>query len=151
MAKEPWEISSSLLKNSVFARQGPLKIRRLILPAGCSKGLSSKVAASEEARRYVPHFVGPFALTMDLGERKSPSSASGLRNTLFNVEPLSEARTKLVDFFSRLPGLTCTLPNEQRIEVPESVVLWSQGQEGAREHLAIKPHTRGGFSMTPND
>jgi hypothetical protein len=33
----------------------------------------SKAAASEDARRYVPHFVGPFALVMGLGERKSTS------------------------------------------------------------------------------
>lgn len=30
--------------------------------AGCSKGLSSKAEASEEAKRYGPHFVYPFAL-----------------------------------------------------------------------------------------
>ena len=42
-------------------------------PAGCSKRLSSKAAASEEARR-----------------------------TLRCVEPLSEARTPLADFFSIL-------------------------------------------------
>ena len=61
---------------------------------------AGKAAASEEARRYVPHFVGPFALVIDLGERKSPSSASDFRATL--VEPLSDARTKLADFFSLL-------------------------------------------------
>jgi hypothetical protein len=43
-------------------------------PEGCSKRLSSKAATSEEARR-----------------------------TLRYVEPLSEARTKLADFFSILP------------------------------------------------
>jgi hypothetical protein len=31
-----------------------------------------KDAASEEAMRYGPHFVGPFALVIDLGERKKP-------------------------------------------------------------------------------
>jgi PilZ domain len=40
------------------------------------------------------------------------------------------------------PSLTVTLPNEQRIEVPEAVVRWSRGQEFAVENLAIKPHTR---------
>jgi len=69
--------------------------------AGCSKRLSSKAAASEEARRYVPHFVWPFTPRMGLGERISPTSVSDLR-VLFNVEPLSEARTKLADFFSIL-------------------------------------------------
>jgi hypothetical protein len=37
---------------------------------------------------------------MDLGERKSLSSASDFQNT--HVEPLSEERTKLADFFSSL-------------------------------------------------
>jgi hypothetical protein len=32
---------------------------------------------------------------MDLGEWKIPPSASGLRNTLFNVEPLNDASTPL--------------------------------------------------------
>jgi len=32
---------------------------------------------------------------MDLGERISPSSVSDLRKALFNVEPLSDARTPL--------------------------------------------------------
>jgi hypothetical protein len=41
----------------------------------------SKAAASEEARRYKPHFVWPFALAMGLGERKSHYSVSDLRET----------------------------------------------------------------------
>jgi hypothetical protein len=40
---------------------------------------------------------------MNLGERISPSSASNLRKTL--IEPLSDARTKLADFFSILLNL----------------------------------------------
>jgi len=44
--------------------------------------------------------VGPFALAKDLGERKTASSASDFRTTL--VEPLSDARTPLADFFSIL-------------------------------------------------
>jgi kynurenine formamidase len=44
--------------------------------------------------------VGPFALPIDLGERKYPSIASDFREAL--VEPLSEARTPLVDFLSIL-------------------------------------------------
>ncbi len=86
--------------------------------SGCSKRLqfspahprraktrrsAGKAAASEEARRYGPHFVKPFARRMELGEWKIPSSASGLRKTFFNVEPLSDARTPLAeDFFSIL-------------------------------------------------
>jgi len=45
--------------------------------------------------------VGPFALAICLGERKSPSSASDFRETL--VESLSEVRTKRAGFFSILP------------------------------------------------
>ncbi len=47
--------------------------------AGCSKRPSIKAVASEETRRYGPHFVGPFALTIGLGERKRPSSTSDSR------------------------------------------------------------------------
>ena len=38
-------------------------------------------------------------------------------------------------------SLTVTLPNEQRIEVPEVVVRWSSGQEFAVENLVIETHT----------
>ena len=68
--------------------------------SGCSRRLFIKAAASEEARRYGPHFVEPFALAIGLGERESPSSAFDFRKTL--VEPLSDARTPLADFFSIL-------------------------------------------------
>ncbi len=39
-------------------------------------------------------------------------------------------------------SLTVTLPNEQRIEIPEAVVRWSRGQEFAMENVLIKPHTQ---------
>jgi len=39
-------------------------------------------------------------------------------------------------------SLTVTLPNEQRIEIPEAVVRSSRGQEFAVENMAIEPHTR---------
>ena len=39
-------------------------------------------------------------------------------------------------------SMTVTLPNEQRIVVPEAVVRWSRGPEFAVENLVIKPHTR---------
>lgn len=68
--------------------------------AGCSKGLSSKAEASEEAKRYGPHFVYPFALAMNLSERISPFSVRGVP---LNVELLSDARTTLAGFFSILP------------------------------------------------
>ena len=61
------------------------------ITSGCSKRSSGKAAASEEARRYGPHFVGPFALAIGLGERKSPSSTSDFRKAF--VEPLSDAST----------------------------------------------------------
>jgi hypothetical protein len=39
---------------------------------------------------------------MDLGERKSPSSASASGKPLLNVKPLSDARTPLAGYFSIL-------------------------------------------------
>jgi hypothetical protein len=36
--------------------------------------------------------------------------------------------------------LTFTLPNKQRIEVPETVVRWSRGQEFAVENVLIEQH-----------
>jgi len=38
-------------------------------------------------------------------------------------------------------SLTVTLPNEQRIEIPEAVVRWSRGQEFAVENVVIEQHT----------
>ena len=38
-------------------------------------------------------------------------------------------------------SLTVTLPNEQRIEIPETVVPWSRGQEFAVENLAMEINT----------
>jgi len=40
-----------------------------------------------------------------------------------------------------LLSLTVTLPNEQRIEIPETVVRWSRGQEFAVENLAMEINT----------
>ena len=53
---------------------------------------------------------GPFALIMGLGERKSPSRLPASETLLLRVEPLSEARTKLVDFFSILLVEPADLP-----------------------------------------
>ncbi len=39
-------------------------------------------------------------------------------------------------------SLTVTLPNEQRIEIPEAMVRWSRGQEFAVENITIEPHTQ---------
>ena len=41
-----------------------------------------------------------------------------------------------------LLSLTVTLPNEQRIEIPETVVRWSRGQEFAVETVKIEQHTQ---------
>ena len=89
--------------------------------SGCSKRPSGKAAASEGARRYGPHFVGPFALTIDLGERQRPSSTSELRKTL--VEPLSDARTMLADFCSILLAMCCN----ESFHCPVGAVLAPQG------------------------
>ena len=42
-------------------------------------------------------------------------------------------------------SLTVTLPNEQHILIPESVVRWSRGQEFAVENVVIAPHTHAGL------
>ena len=39
-------------------------------------------------------------------------------------------------------SLTVTLPNEQRIEVPEAVVRWSRGQEFGVETVHTPKHTQ---------
>ena len=39
-------------------------------------------------------------------------------------------------------SITVTLPNEQRIVVPEAVVRWSRGQEFAVENHVIESHTQ---------
>lgn len=39
-------------------------------------------------------------------------------------------------------SLTITLPNEQRIEIPEAVVQWSRGSEFAAETRLIEPRTQ---------
>jgi hypothetical protein len=65
---------------------------------------AGKAAASEGRRRYPPHFVEPFARTMELGERKSPFRDSDLRECLRCVEDLNDARTSLAEFFSTLLG-----------------------------------------------
>ena len=39
-------------------------------------------------------------------------------------------------------SLTVTLPNEQRIGIPEAVVRWSRGQEFAVENMLVEPHTQ---------
>lgn len=38
-------------------------------------------------------------------------------------------------------SLTVTLPNEQRILIPQAVVRWSRGEEFAVENAVVEPHT----------
>ncbi len=42
-------------------------------------------------------------------------------------------------------SLTVTLPNEQRIKIPEAVVRWTRGQEFAVETVMIEAHTQAGL------
>ena len=37
-------------------------------------------------------------------------------------------------------SLRVTLPNEQRIEIPEAIVRWSRGQEFAVENVVVDRH-----------
>ena len=62
----------------------------------------------------------PSAHKMDLGERISPYSVSNIRKALFNVEPLSDARTPLAGFFSIL--LRCELQD------PKGYARWRSRQ-----------------------
>jgi hypothetical protein len=97
--------ANRLRKNSVYTQYTVGILHNgddVKIASGCSKIPSSKAAASEEARRYKPHFVWPFTPRIVLGERISPASVSDLRKVLFNVEPLSDARTVLAGFFSIL-------------------------------------------------
>ena len=64
--------------------------------------------------------------------------------TRHDLESLLYRLAALCDLLMR-PGdtvlLTVTLLNEQRIEIPETVVRWSRGREVAVENLAIERHT----------
>ena len=94
--------------------------------SGCSKRPSSKAAASEEARRYGPHFVEQFALPIDLGERKNPFNFPNIRGVLLSVEPLSDARTPLADFFSIL----LRVGGRSKGYVDRQISRFSQGANG---------------------
>ena len=39
--------------------------------------------------------------------------------------------------------MTVTLPNEQRIRIPEAIVRWSRGNEYGIETVEISKHTQG--------
>jgi hypothetical protein len=38
------------------------------------------------------------------------------------------------------PSLTVTLPNDERIEVPQAIVRWSRGQEFAVKNVTVERH-----------
>ena len=75
-----------------------------------TRPVPSKAAASEEAKRYIPHFVWaarPCHGSWRTG--KPPTTFPSSEKLLLNVEPLSDARTPLPDFFSILLGACPTL------------------------------------------
>ena len=83
-----------LLKKSRLLTTQPRRAKTRLAP--------NKAAASEDRGRYPPHFVGPFAHSMDLGKRKTPPVLPTSEELLFNFEDLNDARTMLADFFSGL-------------------------------------------------
>jgi hypothetical protein len=72
-------------------------------PAGCSKSSSSKAAASEGPRRYIPHFVWAVRPCNGSWRTEKPHQFfPPPRGSLLYVEDLNDARTLLADFFSIL-------------------------------------------------
>jgi hypothetical protein len=93
---------------------------------------TGKAAASEEARRYVPHFVWAVRPKMDPGERKTPFTISILRPALPKVEPLSEVRTPL--------GERCVLAHqgwEGEKSDFFSILVEAVGVMGVRQSITI--------------
>jgi len=73
--------------------------------AGCSKRPFSKAAASEEPRRYKPHFVWAVRPLHGSWRTEKPLQCfRHPRGSLRYVEGLNDARTLLADFFSILPS-----------------------------------------------
>jgi len=73
----------------------------LSFDAGASQTSSGKAAASEHARRYIPHFVWSVRPLHGYWRTEKPSSDSYIRGYLFSVGPVSDARMK--------PGERCVL------------------------------------------
>ena len=98
--------------------------------SGCSKRPSSKAAASEEARRYIPHFV--WAVRPCNGSwrtDKHPLVLPTSESLILYVEPLSDARTPLADFLSILIAEDFKRPTPCKIEACdacEPVVITSE-------------------------
>src|SRR5512141_1432751 len=80
-----------------------------------------------------------FPVQCDVTHNAGPFQGQG------TIRNLSCAGRSLSGDLPMRPGktllLTVTLPNEQRILIPEADVRWSRGQEFAVENLAIEPHT----------
>ena len=74
--------------------------KRRTLMQDAQKVCPARPQASRNRRRYRPHYVGPFARTIILGERKDPSSTSDLRESHRYVEDFDKPRTKLAGFLS---------------------------------------------------
>jgi hypothetical protein len=70
--------------------------------------------------------------------RAIPRSRHHLESLVFQLATLRRPDRASRETLS----ITVTLPNEQRIEVPDAVVRWSREQEFTVENLANKPHTR---------
>jgi len=82
-----------MLKKATFSPAQPRRAE--------TRRSAGKAAASEEVRRYVPHIVcGRSPLQQVLANGKAPLMLPVSEK--LNVEPLSEARTPLADFFSIL-------------------------------------------------
>ena len=80
----------------------------------------------------------PCLLPGDLPRGSVPRPRHDLESLLYRVATLGDLPMRPGERFS----LTVTLPNEQRIVVPEAAVRWSRGQEFAAENLSIEPHTQ---------
>jgi hypothetical protein len=57
----------------------------------------------------------------------------------------------VVTYNGEILSLTVTLPNEQRIEIPEAVVRWSGGQEFGIETGETPKHTQARLIDTCDD
>ena len=101
------EIPSRLRKNY----RGPRNIdsshvwlNRETISQGAQKGRSARPQRAKMCGGTNRTSCGPFTLEWILANGKAPTVLPTSEKLLLNVEPLSEARTKLADFFSILLG-----------------------------------------------
>ena len=102
-----YSMASAQMGQRKRSRRMLKKARLLTLPTLARRDAPSPQQGrrrSKNRRRYRPHLVGPFARSMDLGERKNTSSTSALRKYQRYVEDSCEMRTKLAGLFSILPA-----------------------------------------------